>query len=168
MIILGPVAVAKNGVIGSKNDLPWYIPDDLKRFRELTSGNTVIMGRRTYESIYGRLGKPLPNRVNIVITSKILADHPGVLTYSSLGEAISKHKADEKIFLIGGTKIFEEGLNYAEHMYVTHVNKDYEGDVYFPEIDWSLWKKINSIHNDSYEFAEYERKPRGGEGNGNE
>jgi dihydrofolate reductase len=163
MIILGPVAVAKNGVIGNNNDLPWYIPDDLKRFRELTSGHTVIMGRRTFESIYGRLGKPLPNRVNIVITSKILADHEGVLVYNSLPEALDAHKDDSKIFLIGGTKIFEEGIKFAEHMYVTHVHKNYDGDVYFPEIDWKHWEKIDSIMTDDYEFAEYKRIVKGGE-----
>ncbi len=152
------VAIAKNNVIGSKNDLPWYLPEDLKRFRQITTGHTVIMGRKTFESIVARIGKPLPNRKNIVITSQpetITVD--GVETFRSLAAALDAHKTDEQIFIIGGARMFAEALPLADALYVTHVEKDYPGDVFFPDIDWSQWSKINEQQFDGFSFADYRK-----------
>ena len=158
MITLGPVAIAKNGVIGKENDLPWYLPEDLKHFKTITDGGIVIMGRKTFESIITRLGKPLPNRINVVITSKPnLAVPEDVLVYSSLPEALEAKKGDGTIFLIGGYGIFKEGIEYADRALVTHIDIDYEGDVFFPEIDWTKWQKISEEKHEGFSFVEYEK-----------
>ncbi len=152
------VAIAKNNVIGSRNDLPWYLPEDLKRFKQITTGHTIIMGRKTYESIIARLGKPLPNRINIVITS-----HPedisaaGVAAFKSLGEALQAHHDDAQIFVIGGARMFAEALPIADTLYVTHIDKEYPGDVFFPEVDWQQWQKIDQQQFNGFSFAEYRK-----------
>ncbi len=151
------VAVAKNGVIGAKNDLPWYLPEDLKRFKSITNGHIVLMGRRTYESIVKRLGKPLPNRTNIVITRQ--TDYevpPEVKLFASIPEALATFP-DKDIFVIGGAEIFKETIGLADKIYMTHVERDVEGDVYFPEVDWSKWKLIKEEKRDGFKFADYER-----------
>ncbi len=150
-------AVAKNNVIGSKNDLPWYIPEDLKRFKELTTGHTVLMGRKTYESIIKRLGKPLPNRNNIIITRQNNYKAPeGVEAYSSLDDALAAHRDDE-IFVIGGAAIFKETLPLADRLYITHIDKEYEGDVYFPEVDYGQFSKVSEEIHAGHTFAEYHK-----------
>src|SRR3989344_5094956 len=102
MIIIGPVAIAKNWVIGGDNDLPWYLPEDLKHFKKLTLGKTVLMGRKTYESIVNRLGKPLPGRKNVVISRQADYKVPdGVLVFQSLDEALKVLSAED-IYVIGG------------------------------------------------------------------
>ena len=152
------VAIAKNNVIGSRNELPWYLPEDLKRFKQLTTNHTVIMGRKTYESIITRLGKPLPSRKNIVITS-----HPdsisqeGVVLFPSLQEALLAHKNDGLIFIIGGAQLFAEAIPLADTLYVTHVDKEYDGDVFFPTIDWSQWSKVQEQTFDGFRFADYHK-----------
>jgi dihydrofolate reductase len=152
------VAIAKNNVIGSKNDLPWYIPEDLKRFKALTTGHTVVMGRKTYDSIIKRLGKPLPNRKNVVITSqKDFAVPEGVEVFGTLDEAFHAHEKDEIIFAIGGARIFAEALPKADRLYITHVDKEYEGDVYFPEVDWTSFSKVKEEQHDGFSFADYHR-----------
>lgn len=151
-------AVAKNNVIGKSNDLPWYLPEDLKRFKHLTNGQVVIMGRKTYESILNRLGKPLPNRTNVVITANpSYSVEEGVEKFTSLPDAIAAHQNAE-IFLIGGQRIFEEGINYADTMFLTELHKEYEGDVYFPKINNEKWNK--SIEHDfpDFDFVRYTRK----------
>ena len=156
-------AVAANNVIGSQNDLPWYLPEDLKRFKKLTTGHTVIMGRRTYESIVARLGKPLPNRKNIVITrNKNYQVLEGVTVASSLDEALGENgnndDRDKKIFIIGGEQVFKEGINKAETMYITEVKNSYEGDTYFPEIDKNKWNREIEVETLEYAFVVYYRK----------
>lgn len=163
MIILGPVAIAHNGVIGSNNDLPWYLPEDLKHFKELTTGHTVVMGRKTFESIMKRLGKPLPNRTNVVITSQTnYQAPPGVLVYNDLDIALDDLKDQEKVFLIGGYNIFKAGIEKAQTMFVTHINKDYEGDISFPEIDWNRWQKTAEESHPEFTFAQYEKSDERG------
>lgn len=150
-------ARAANGVIGKRNDLPWYLPEDLKRFKELTTGHTVIMGRNTYESIINRLGKPLPNRKNIVITRNpdyVVAE--GVEKFSSLPEALTAQDSD--VFLIGGQRIFEEGLGLADTLYLTELHKDYDGDVYFPEFDQSKWHREIEESHPEFDFVTYIKK----------
>src|SRR3989344_919191 len=126
MIILGPVAVADNLVIGKGNDLPWYLPEDLIHFKGLTLGKTVLMGRKTYESIFARLKKPLPDRKNVVITRQSDYKVPeGVLVFCSLDEALKALSAED-IYVIGGAEIYKQALPLAEVMYMTHVKGNFE------------------------------------------
>jgi dihydrofolate reductase len=151
-------AVAKNNIIGKSNDLPWYLPEDLKHFKDLTAGHVCIMGRKTYESIIARLGKPLPNRKTIVITSNPDYTTPDeVEKYPTLSEAISAHDTDN-IFLIGGQRIFEEGLPLADTLYLTELNKDYEGDINFPEFNKDNWTKEVTESHPEFDFVTYLKK----------
>ena len=132
------VAYARNRVIGKNNDLPWYLPADLKRFKELTTGQTVVMGRKTFDSIIARNGKPLPNRTNVVITrdSEYLAE--GAEVVHTIEDAL---KGSAEIFVIGGAEIFRQALPLADRIYATEIDADIEGDVYFPEIG-SGWREV--------------------------
>ena len=151
-------AVAKNGVIGKENALPWYIPEDLKRFKELTTGHTVLMGRKTFESIMKRNNKPLPNRTNVVITRDVNFKAPeGAAVYNNLEEAFKKLKGQD-IYVIGGGQIYKQTIDKADVLYITHVDKDIEGDVYFPEIDPHKWQKVEEEKHEGYSFARYTRK----------
>ena len=157
-------AVAANRVIGSRNDLPWYLPEDLERFRELTKGHPVIMGRKTYESIIARIGKPLPGRAHFVLTRNpqefvVPEQHQTqVQAVSSLDEAITlAQEIDKEVFVIGGEKVFEEAIPKADKLELTEVHKDYEGDAYFPEFDKSLWDKTSVDHGE-YSFSTYLKK----------
>jgi dihydrofolate reductase len=158
MIVALIAAVAKNNVIGKENDLPWYIPEDLKHFREITAGQTVVMGRKTYESIIARNGEPLPDRKNIVITRQ--KNYPvakGVEVYPSLDEALAAHKNDDAIFVIGGAEIFTEALPKADRLYITHIDKEYEGDVYFPKVNYDLFSKVSEETQTGLTFVEYHK-----------
>lgn len=147
-------AVANNNVIGSKNDLPWYLPEDLKHFKEITTGHTVIMGRKTYESIVNRLKKPLPNRKSIVITRNSAYEVPAdVEKFKSLDEALQQHPED--VYIIGGASIFEQALSYVNQLIITHISKDYPGDTYFPTIDPTIWKEHNREDHIEYSFVTY-------------
>lgn len=123
-------AMANNMVIGIDNSLPWRLPADLKRFRELTTGHTVIMGRKTYES----LGKPLPNRKNIIITTQRSYKVPGCHIAHSFNSALRSAKG-EKIFIIGGEQIFRQAMSKAKYFYLTIIEKDFSGDASFPNIN---------------------------------
>lgn len=129
------VAYSNNLLIGKDNSIPWHISNDLKRFKKLTTGNVIIMGRKTFESLGS---KPLPNRTNIVISSKLNTSN-SVKVYKNLIEALNDHK-NKKIFLIGGYSIYKEGLNFASHLEITEIDISLEGDTYFPNIDWNEWK----------------------------
>lgn len=120
------VAMTDDRVIGKDNTLPWHIPEDLHRFKALTMGHPIIMGRRTFESI----GKALPGRTNIVVTSQPLTV-PGVLTARSLDEALALSSSDET-FIIGGSRLFAEALPKADRLYITLIHDKIEGDTYFP------------------------------------
>jgi dihydrofolate reductase len=140
------VAIADNNAIGKDNQLLWHISDDLKRFKKLTSGHTVIMGKRTYESLPLR---PLPNRRNIVIT-----DIPGeiiegcVMAYS-IEDAIEKCDGDKENFVIGGGSVYRQFFEYANKLYLTKVQQAFDGDTFFPVIDFSNWKLIEEQHVDA-------------------
>lgn len=132
------VAIAQNGTIGDKNSLLWHIKEDMRFFRTTTSGHPVIMGRKTFESLGS---KPLPKRTNIVITR---ADRTfeGALTAHSLEEAIAMAKeacGDDEIFVMGGAQIYAEALSVVDRLYITRVERDYDGDTSFPKIDYSQW-----------------------------
>lgn len=158
MIILGPVAVAENNVIGGDNNLPWYLPEDLKHFKEITLGKTVVMGRKTYESIIKRLNKPLPGRKNVVITRQTDYKAPAeVLVFNSL-EAAFKELASDDLYIIGGAEIFKLALPSAQIIYMTHVHGHYEGDAFFPPLDWSQWEKLEEQKQEKYSFAKYKKK----------
>ena len=130
------VAIAENGVIGGDNRLLWHIGEDLRRFKALTSGHPVIMGRRTWES----LGRPLPNRTNVVITRQPLV-LDGCTVVHSLAEALALFRDEEEVFIIGGAQIYAEAMPLADRFYLTRVGHAYEGDTRFPawnEADWQL------------------------------
>lgn len=140
-------AMAPNRAIGKDNKLPWRISEDLKNFKRLTSGNTVVMGRKTFESI----GKPLPNRNNVVISSSFPAT-PGIDVCQTVDEALEKARSYRKdVFIIGGSSIYQQTIPLADKMYLSYVKKEYDGDTFFPEFDESEWK-IESREN----FAEFE------------
>ena len=156
------VAIAKNNVIGKNNELLWNIPEDMKHFKETTTGHTVIMGKRTFESI----GRPLPNRKNIVIAQKneIFDDPNGIEIVNSLEELEKYEQSEEECFVIGGAMIYKQLMPKCKKMYITLVDKEYEGDVSFPQIDEKMWKKVSETKGKecekigiNYKFIEYNR-----------
>ena len=157
------VAVAENGVIGKKGAIPWHLPADLKHFKEVTMGHTVIMGRVTFESIIDFLGKPLPNRKNIVVSSQTFSDYD-VEVVSSFQEAKEKTN-NEEMFVIGGSRLYAEALPEARKLYLTRVHENIEGDVMFPEFDENDWKLVDEEKHKKddknkydYSFLTYERR----------
>ncbi|WP_212590549.1 dihydrofolate reductase [Williamwhitmania taraxaci] len=132
------VAVANNSAIGGNNQLLWHISGDLKRFKQVTSGHAIVMGRKTYESI----GKPLPNRQNIVITRNRELSLPGADVVDSFEAAKAAAQGDE-LFIIGGGEIYRETLPLANRIYLTRVWADYKADTFFPEIDMNIWKEVS-------------------------
>jgi len=139
MILSVIVAVAENGVIGKDNRLPWHIPADLRYFKEITLGKPVIMGRKTYQSI----GKPLPGRANLVVSRDPTWRAEGVLSATSLDDALDKLQGDAEIFVIGGASLFAEALRRAQRLYLTEVHRAYEGDVRFPAWNRHDWQEIS-------------------------
>ena len=137
-------AFAQNLVVGINNSLPWHLPEDLKYFKRTTSGKAIIMGRKTYESI----GRPLPNRTNIVVSRNATFSAEGVVVVASL-EAAIKHAEDvntingvDDVMIIGGAAIYEASLPLADRLYLTHVHANVEGDAYFPSVDFSQWLEV--------------------------
>jgi dihydrofolate reductase len=145
------VAVAQNGTIGDKNSLLWHIKEDMRFFRTTTSGHAVIMGRKTFESLGS---KPLPKRTNIVITRQDV-EFEGALTAHSLEEAIRMAEGDEEVFIIGGAQIYAQALECADRLYLTLVERDYEGDTSFPEIDYRYWQLVAEQRYERGEEFEY-------------
>jgi dihydrofolate reductase len=152
------VALAPNGVIGRNGTLPWRLSDDLKRFKRLTMGHTIIMGRRTWESI----GRPLPGRTTIVVTRQHDYQLPeGVHIAGSLDEAIDIAAArnEEEAFVVGGAELYHEALSRVDRFYFTEVAADVEGDTYFPlnfdTFDWDEWETIETEAHDADEKNEY-------------
>ena len=134
------VAMGKNREIGADNQLLWHLSKDLKHFKELTSGHPIIMGRKTYESI----GKPLPNRTNIVISRKNDWFEEGILIVGSIKEALKfAKKIDENVFIIGGGTIYEQTIDLADQLEVTLVDAELKADTFFPKIDEEKWLKTN-------------------------
>ena len=152
------VAAARNGVIGNKAKLPWHLPADLKRFKQLTMGHPILMGRKTFESI----GKPLPGRTNIVITRQRGFQCCGTTAAHSVEEALLICEDDPEVFVIGGAEIFRQALPLADRIYLTRIHKDFEGDTRLFEIDPAVWKETSreDFATDSlpHTFLTYERK----------
>lgn len=150
------VAFAKNQVIGNKGCIPWKIKGEQKRFKELTTGNVVIMGRRSYEEI----GRPLPNRTTIVVSGTKNFDGENCLTAKSLTEAI-EFAGEKDIYISGGAKLYEEALPLVEKMYITEIEHEIEGDTYFPPFDKDLFvKEVNETYEGEipYTYVTYTRK----------
>ena len=160
IIILAAIA-GKNRVIGKAGKLPWHISEDLKRFKRLTIGYPVLMGRKTFESIVERLGKPLPERRSLVLTSKSLAVHPDVASYPSIDSALAAIAGEEKIFVIGGERVFKETLEMADGLELTIVEGDYDGDAFFPEYEEIIENRFSLTlkeGKDGFRFETYEKR----------
>lgn len=150
------VAIAENRAIGKDNQLLWRLSTDLKHFKTLTSGHAIIMGRKTFESI----GKPLPNRTNIVITrSDKVSDDASVLVADSIDKAIELAKQAEgadEIFIVGGGNIYEQALNITDKIYLTEVKVSIKGDTFFPELNPAEWQEVSRIAYQKNEKNEYD------------
>jgi dihydrofolate reductase len=154
------VAVAANGVIGARNELPWRLPADLRHFRRLTTGHAVLMGRKTWDAI----GRPLPDRQNIVITRRDDWQATGADVAHSVVDAIACVRLPDPVFCIGGGEIFREALPLATRMHVTEIAESFEGDAFFPAFDRSTWRATwREEHRDedeapfAYAFVTYDR-----------
>jgi len=156
------VGMTKDRVIGKDNDLPWpMIKEDMRHFRKTTTGHIIIMGRKTYDSI----GKPLPKRINVVITRQRDLEIDGCWVVHSLEEALrlSRHFTDRtdintEAFIIGGSSLYKEAAPQADRIYLTHIKGDYPGDTFFPEIDESEWDKSQTSETDKATFYLLKRK----------
>ena len=157
-------AVARNGVIGVENRLPWRLPEDMRRFRALTHGHAVIMGRRTWEAI----GKPLPGRQNLVVTRGNHPAVPDVEFAPSLDAALARVSLPDPVFVIGGEALYRDALPRADVLYLTEIERDFAGDARFPRFDRSRWREsereartaLDEVGPLAYDFAVYERSDR--------
>ncbi len=148
------VAMADNRVIGRNGTLPWHLPEDLKRFKALTMGHAILMGRATHESI----GKALPGRRNIVISRTPGASFQGCEVAASLDDALSLARTtDAQPFVIGGAQLYAAALSAVTHLFVTHVDGEVGGDTFFPVVDWAEWREVRREQRQGYRFVDYER-----------
>lgn len=163
MILSLIVALSENGVIGKDGDLPWHLPADLKRVKRLTTGHTLIMGRKTFDSI----GRPLPNRRSIVLTRDPSWRHDGVDVAHDFASAVvlAEDAAETEAFVFGGAAVFTEALPRADRLHVTRVHTTIDGDVYFPHWDIGAWRLLSEKryaaddrHAHAYSFQTYERR----------
>lgn len=145
--------MGKKNEIGFENQLLWHLPKDLKHFKDLTSGHPIIMGRKTYESI----GKPLPNRTNIVVSRQKDWFEEGILIVGSIKEAVKfAKKIDEEVFIIGGGNIYAQTMDVVDRLEVTLVKADLEADTYFPKIDPKVWRKVDEVCHEKDEKNQYD------------
>jgi len=142
-MIIMIAAVAENNALGKNNELVWHLPNDFKRFKALTTGHHIIMGRKTFESF----PKPLPNRTHIVITRQKDYNPEGCIVVGSMEEAIAICPENESSFIIGGGEIYNLGLSYADKLEITKVHHRFEADAFFPIINIDDWKEIESVFN---------------------
>ena len=161
MIVTIVVAMGENNAIGKNNELLWYLPKDLRHFKTITKGHTVIMGRKTFESV----GKPLPNRRNIIITRNTDLAIEGTEVVHTLEDALELCKQGEEVFVIGGAEIYKIAMPHTDKIYLTVVHENFEADAFFPEIDHNLWLETASEkhlpddkNNLSFTFSTLERK----------
>ena len=153
------VAVAQHRVIGLNNTLPWHLPEDLKRFRALTTGHHIIMGRKTYES----LNRLLPDRTTVIVTRNTGYAVPGALIANSLEQAIALAAHDDEAFLIGGAELYQAGLALADRLYVTEIEAEFAGDAFLPEFDLQAWQEVSreelvSAKGLPFRYVTYERR----------
>ena len=156
------VATSLNNVMGYQNKLPWHLPEDLKRFKEITLGHSIIMGRKTFLSI----GKPLPGRTNLILTRNPKFSADGVEVIGNFDELLQKDHSKGEYFVIGGAEIYQQSLPYVQKIYRTLINQEFTGDTFFPTIDWNhdyeiiaqtpiLTSKSNNL---KYQFITYLKK----------
>lgn len=155
------VAMSSNHVIGANNTLPWHLTEDLKYFKSLTTGHTIIMGRKTYQSI----GRPLPHRRNIVISRNTETSYEGMEVVHSIEDAFSITKNDKKVFVIGGADIYKQVLDQVDLLYITEIKKSFSGDAFFPEIDKSKWSEFSredhaTANGLEFSFVCYQKKTK--------
>jgi len=155
------VAISENNAIGKDNQLLWHLPADLKHFKNITTGHTIIMGRKTYDSI----GKPLPNRRNIIITRQTGLQLEGVEVVNSLEEALALCENEAEIFVIGGAEIYRHAISICHRIYLTRVHQEFEADAFFPELDNETWKEVEKVdhlpdekNKFAYTFSTLERR----------
>ena len=149
-------AVARNGVIGADGGIPWHLPGEQRRFKELTLGHVLVMGRLTYESI----GRPLPGRTTVVVTRTAgwSANDDGVLVAPGVSEAIAlAATVDEEVFVVGGSRVYAEALPLADRLELTWVDAEPEGDARFPEVDWGAWREVARQEHEGWAAVTYER-----------
>lgn len=158
------VAIAKNYAIGKDNDLLWHLPDDLRRFKRLTSGQCVVMGKKTWESLPVR---PLPGRKNIILTDNPEDCFDCSHTAFSIDDALGKCAGTDEVFIIGGGSVYRQFMDVANRLYITWVDKDYEADTFFPEIDPRIWKSteeegpfFDETNNFHYRYVTYLRREK--------
>lgn len=148
-------AVARNGVIGVDGRLPWRIPEDLARFKRITMGHALVMGRATFESI----GRPLPGRTNIVLTRNEEWSHEGVEVAGSLDAALEIARArGQDVFVVGGSEVYQTALDVTDTLELTEVDAAPEGDTWFPNVDWSEWQETARETHEGFSFVTYERR----------
>jgi dihydrofolate reductase len=161
MILSLVVAMSENKVIGRDGDLPWRLPNDLKHFKQVTMGKPIIMGRKTWESLYV---KPLPGRRNIVVTRNAGYEAEGAETSDSLESALTLVAGKSEVMVIGGAELFATALDTATRLHLTEVHAEIEGDTYFPDFDRSLWRETSREAHDvesdtpAYSFLLLEKK----------
>ena len=143
----------REGLIGSNNQIPWYLPADLKYFKKQTTGHHILMGRKCFKSI----SKPLPNRTNIIVTRDPYFIVSNGLIVHSIEEGIqlAMNSGEEELFIIGGGEIYNQSMNYCHKLYVTWIEIDLSGEIYFPEIDWNQWKLISEEKHEKDEINIY-------------
>jgi dihydrofolate reductase len=152
--LIAVAAMSNNRVIGSKGTLPWHFPEDLKFFKNLTSGHPVLMGRKTYESI----GRPLPNRQNIILSKTMNQPALGTDLYKSIDDFIADFKDhSDPIFIIGGAQIYSTLMNMTREIYLTHIHMDYDGDAKFPSFETEFTLDKKELVNDQFEICHYLR-----------
>lgn len=160
------VAAGANNAIGKNNKLIWHLPADMKFFKEKTTGHCIITGRKNYESIPEKF-RPLPNRTNIIVTRRKDYQAPGAIITGSIDEAIAKAKelSTAEIFIIGGGDIFRQSLHLTDTIYLTRIEKSFDADVFFPELDPAVWTEVSrekgpkdEKNNYEYFFLTYKRK----------
>ncbi|MFA5985442.1 MAG: dihydrofolate reductase [Methylococcaceae bacterium] len=157
------VAMASNRCIGFNNQMPWHLSADLKRFKQLTMGSAILMGRKTYESI----GRPLPGRTNIIISRNKDYQQPGCITFNTLENALEYLNLNNtSVFVIGGAELYTAALAKSQQIYLTQIHQVFEGDTFFPDLDENSWQQTSqeTINNDpnvdfNYSFITLERRP---------
>jgi dihydrofolate reductase len=159
MIVTDVVAIAENHAIGKDNQLLWHLPNDLKHFKTITSGHTVIMGRKTFDSV----GKPLPKRRNIIVTRQDIAIN-GCEVVNSVEAALALCEGEEEVFIVGGAEIYKQSLHLVNRIYLTMVHQSFDADSFFPEINADEWKETahedfpaDEKHSVPYSFITLER-----------
>lgn len=166
MIVSLIAAVARNLVIGKNNDLPWHLPDDMKYFMKTTWGHYVLMGRKNYQSIPQKF-RPLPDRVNLVVTHQQSFEAPGCVIIHRIAEGIdiAQKAGEEELFIIGGAQIFNQSIDKADRLYLTEIDAEVGGDTHFPAIDRNQWEETSRRHHNAderhafpFDFVVYKRK----------